>query len=157
MNVYQLKVSITGIPQLHRTIDISGNCTFDDLHQIIFQAFARYDPHLYSFFMTGKNTQSISQIYRAQEITHPQNVEDLMGFGEKKPSAARTRLDDVDLKQIGTFHYLFDFGDDWWHMIRVLSVREEKGRKKTREIVKSVGEAPPQYQENGEYDDDEYE
>jgi len=154
MNVYQLKVSIIGIPRVYRTIEISDNCTFDDLHAIIFEAFDRYDPHLYSFFLTGKNTKSTAQIYNSPEITHPQNVEDFMGFGRKKPSAARKRIGDIDLAEIGTFHYLFDFGDDWWHTIRVLSVRNEKVRKKIKRIVKSAGESPPQYPEyNDDYED----
>jgi hypothetical protein len=151
MNVFELKVSIIDIPKLYRTIEISDTCTFDDLHEIIFEAFDRYDPHLYSFFMTGKNTKSVAQIYNSPEITHPMCIEDFMGFDKDKPSTTKTHIRDVDLAFVGTFHYLFDFGDDWWHTIRVLSVRDEKGRKKIRKIVKSAGESPPQYPE---YDDD---
>ena len=50
MKIYQFRVSIIGIPNLYRTIEVSENCTFDDLHDAIFQAFDRYDSHLYSFF-----------------------------------------------------------------------------------------------------------
>lgn len=156
MDVFRLKVTIIGIPKLYRTIDISGNCTFDDLHAVIFKAFDRYDPHLFSFFMSGKGTNSIRRIYDAPEITHPQNVDNFMDFGGKKlPSAAGVRLNGVPLEDIGIFHYLFDFGDNWWHRIRVMSVREEKGRKKIREIVKSVGDSPPQYPEFEDYDEED--
>jgi hypothetical protein len=109
MKVYQLRVSIIGIPKIYRVIEASENCTFDDLHETIFNAFNRYDPHLYSFFMTKKDTKSIHSIYEAPEITHPQNVEDIMGFGRKKKSTAKTRIGDVGLDEKDVFHYLFGF------------------------------------------------
>ena len=59
MKIYQFRVSIIGIPKLYRTIEASENCTFDDFHDAIFQAFDRYDEHLYSFFITRKDTKNI--------------------------------------------------------------------------------------------------
>lgn len=47
-------------------------------------------------------------------------------------------------------HYLFDFGDDWWHRIRVNSIKEADSKKKYIKLIKSVGESPPQYPD---YDD----
>ena len=68
-------------------------------------------------------------IYESPEITHPQNVEDIMGFGERKRSTAKTRIGDVDLNENDVFHYLFDFGDDWWHRIRVQNISKRNLRK----------------------------
>ena len=151
MRVYQLRVSIIGIPKIYRIIEASENCTFDDFHETIFDAFDRYDPHLYSFFITKKDTKSVHSVYEAPEITHPQNVEDVFGFGRKKKSTAKTRISDVDLEEKDVFHYLFDFGDDWWHRIRVQSISETNLSKKSIRIIKSIGESPPQYPD---YDDD---
>lgn len=89
MRVYQLRVSIIGTPKIYIIIEASENCTFDDLHETIFHAFNRYDPHLYSFFITKKDTKNVHSIYEAPEITHPQNVEDIMGFGRKKKSTEK--------------------------------------------------------------------
>jgi hypothetical protein len=119
MRIYQFRISIIGIPKLYRTIEVSENCTFDDIHDAIFNAFDRYDHHLYSFFITRKDTTNIRSIYDAPEVTHPQNVEDIMGIGKRKKSTAKTRIGDVGLNENDVFHYLFDFGDDWWHRIRV--------------------------------------
>ncbi|MGB9500130.1 MAG: IS1096 element passenger TnpR family protein [Dissulfuribacterales bacterium] len=77
MKIYQFRVSIIGIPNLYRIIEVSGNCTFDDFHHTIFQAFDRYDHHLYSFFITRKDTKNRRSIYDSPEITHPGNVEDI--------------------------------------------------------------------------------
>jgi hypothetical protein len=157
MRIYQFKVSIIGIPNLYRIIEASENCTFDDFHEAIFQAFDRFDEHLYSFFITGKDTKSIRSIYNAPEITHPMNVEDVMGFGRRKKSTAKTRIGDVGLKEKDVFHYLFDFGDDWWHRIKVESINETNSKKKNMKIIKSVGASPPQYPDYDDDYDDDYE
>jgi len=140
-----------GISNLYRVIEASENCTFDDLHEAIFQAFDRFDDHLYSFFITGKDTKNTRNIYDSPEITHPQNSEYTMGFGKRKKSAAKARIGDAGLNKKDVFHYLFDFGDDWWHRILVQDIGETKSKKKHMKIIKSVGESPPQYPD---YDDD---
>ncbi|MBW2115363.1 MAG: plasmid pRiA4b ORF-3 family protein [Deltaproteobacteria bacterium] len=146
MRIYQLRVSIIGIPKLYRIFEASENCTFDDFHDAIFKAFDRYDDHLYSFFITRKDTKNMRSIYYSPEITHPQNVK----------STAKTRIGDVDLNENDVFHYLFDFGDDWWHRIRVQNVNETKSKKKYIKLIKSYGESPPQYPDYDEDYDEEY-
>ena len=144
-----------GIPKLYRVIEVSGDCSFDDLHESIFEAFHRYDYHLYSFFITRKNSQNIRQIYDAPEITHPQNMEDIMGLGRTRRSAAKTRIADIGFDRNDVFHYLFDFGDDWWHRIRVQAVNETKSNRKHIKLIKPVGESPLQYPDFDEYDDED--
>ena len=136
-----------GMPKLYRTIEVSENCTFDDIHDVIFNAFDRYDHHLYSFFITRKDTKNIRSIYDAPEITHPQNVEDIMGFGKRKKSTAKTRIGDIGLNENDVFHYLFDFGDDWWHRIRVQNISETKSKKKHIKLIKSLHESEDYYKE----------
>ena len=157
MRIYQFRVSIIGIPKLYRIIEASENCTFDDFHDAIFQSFDRYDDHLYSFFITRKDTKNVRSRYDAPEITHPQNVEDIMGFGERKKSTAKTRICDVGLNEKDIFHYLFDFGDDWWHRIKVQNINETKSNIKHIKLIKSAGESPPQYPNYDDDYDEEYE
>ncbi|WP_022667027.1 IS1096 element passenger TnpR family protein [Desulfospira joergensenii] len=151
MKIFQLRVSIIGIPRLYRLIDISGNCSFEDLHDMIFKVFDRYDPHLYSFFLTREDSKSFRTIYDSPEITHPQNVEDIMGYGRKRRSAAETRIGDIELNEKDVFHYLFDFGDDWWHRIRVQKIGRVRTTKKHMKLIKSAGSSPDQYPD---YDED---
>ncbi len=157
MRVYQFRVSIIGIPKLYRVIEASENCTFDDLHNTIFDAFDRYDAHLYSFFITKTDTNNLQSVWDAPEITHSGNTEDFMGFGKKKMSTAKTKIGDAGLDEKDVFHYLFDFGDDWWHRIRVQSIEETKGNRKSIRLIKSIGESPPQYPEYDDDSDEEYE
>lgn len=157
MEVYQFRVSIIGIPKLYRIIEVSENCTFDDLHDAIFQAFDRFDEHLYSFFITRKDIKDIRSIYDAPEIAHPMSLGDIIGFEKMKKSTAKTRIGDADLNEKDVFHYLFDFGDDWWHRIKVQNINETKSNKKYLKIIKSVGESPPQYPDYNDDYDEEYE
>jgi hypothetical protein len=112
MKIYQFRVSIMGISNLYRIIEASENCTFDDLHETIFQAFDRFDEHLYSFFITREDARNIRTIYNAPKITHPMGVVDIMGFEKKPKLTNKTRIGDVGLNEKDVFHYLFDFGDD---------------------------------------------
>lgn len=154
MKIYQFRVSIIGIPNLYRIIEASENCTFDDFHKAIFQAFDRFEEHLYSFFITRKDTKNIRGIYDAPEITHPMNVDDITGFDKRKKSTTKTRIGDVDLNEKDIFHYLFDFGDDWWHRIKVQKIYEMNSKKKHIKVTKSVGESPPQYPDCEDYEDE---
>ena len=54
-------------------------------------------------------------------------------------------------------HYLFDFGDDWWHRIRVQAIKDSGKKRKSIKIIKLVGDSPPQYPEDDDFYDNEYE
>ncbi len=153
MIIYRFRVSLFGEPDVYRIIDLSENCTFQDLHKIIFKAFDRYDEHLYSFFITGKDTKSFRKIYDSLEIADPIFLEET-GYENERISAAETAIWEVDLRKGTVFHYVFDFGDEWWHRIKVEDVFETNlRRKKYKKLVKSVGESPPQYPEYDEEED----
>jgi hypothetical protein len=92
MKIYQFRVSIMGISNLYRIIEASENCTFDDLHETIFQAFDRFDEHLYSFFITREDARNIRTIYNAPKITHPMGVDDIMGLEKNQNLLTRSKL-----------------------------------------------------------------
>ncbi len=151
MDVYRLKVNIIGLEGVHRIIEATANSTFDDLHETIFSAFDRDDEHMYSFFLTGKDTKNRRKIYASPEITHPYAAEDASGFGEDKSSGAEVKLGDVSWPKKAVIYYLFDFGDEWWHRIQVESIEQTDSKKKQVKIVEKVGDSPPQY----EWDEEE--
>ena len=65
------------------------------------------------------------------------------------------KLTSLGLTPRSKFYYLFDFGDEWWHRIRVESITQTAGKRKSIKVVKSVGESPPQYEDEEDEDDDE--
>ncbi|MCB2218451.1 MAG: plasmid pRiA4b ORF-3 family protein [Desulfobulbaceae bacterium] len=151
MKTYRLKVTIIGMPRLYRVIDFSENCTFDDLHHALFDFFGRDDPHLYSFFITKADSRNMRTITRAPEITDPHNLEEMMGFARNTKSASQTTIGAVGLAEKDVFHYLFDFGDEWWHRIRVEKIIEGGAVRKGVHLIKAVGESPPQYDDDEDY------
>ncbi|MBD2563855.1 hypothetical protein H6G95_25260 [Nostoc linckia FACHB-391] len=43
------------------------------------------------------------------------------------------------------FGYWFDFGDDWWHQIDIISIADTVPSGKYPKITQLVGASPPQY------------
>jgi hypothetical protein len=144
MNCYRIKVSIIGIPKLYRLIEIGAASTFADLHEIIFAAFAREEPRLYSFFITRQDTRDIDAIVDAPEITSPENTDDLVLPGLSRTLANEATLASVDLAAGDVFHYLFDFGDSWWHHLRVEEVTSVPETEPFARVVDAAGLAPRQ-------------
>jgi hypothetical protein len=50
-NIHIFKVALAEWEGIWRKIAVKGNQTLDDLHEAIFDAFDRYDEHMYSFYL----------------------------------------------------------------------------------------------------------
>ena len=127
-------------PVVTRTIEIRGDQTLARLHAAIFTAFDRDDEHLYEFQIGGRRPMDP----RASRFGLP---EPPSPFGPRDPvkSAARARLDSLGLEVSDTFGYWFDFGDDWWHTIRVSSIAESAPARRYPRVTERIGASPPQY------------
>jgi hypothetical protein len=147
--VYTLNVYLVDGPmseqhteqEISRLIDIRGNQTLHDLHGAIFEAFERWEEHLYEFNL-GMGPANRSQIYF---YTGGRDTDDDKG-GE--PEA--TVLDTLDLSVGRRFGYTFDMGDQWEHVIEVIAIKEGTGKGTYPRVTKKVGTAPPQYPEDEE-------
>lgn len=128
-------------PVVSRTIAIRGNHTLADLHCTIFDAFDREDEHLYEFQIGGKRPMDP----KARRYGPPVATIDLFGETEGAKDAERTTLTSLGLKIGDVFAYWFDFGDDWWHHIKVLAIAEGAPSGKLPRVTRRVGESPPQY------------
>ncbi|MBW2086517.1 MAG: plasmid pRiA4b ORF-3 family protein, partial [Deltaproteobacteria bacterium] len=153
--IFTFKVALQDEKRIWRRIAVGSDQTLDHLHQAIFEAFDRFDPHLYSFYFPKPGAKGRARIREASEYTSPDGPEELASWGGKPiKNAAKTRISSLDLKPGQTFHYLFDFGDSWWHEIKVEQTDEtpEKSRRYPHMLEKR-GDSPPQYV----YPDDDYE
>ena len=101
INIYRFKISLIeyhAVPanKLHRILDIAGNATFEDLHDLIFTAFDRYDPHLYQFILTREEAKSDYALYDCKErVLDPYSMEDadmMMDEGDIAHNAATAEL-----------------------------------------------------------------
>ena len=57
----------------------------------------------------------------------------------------KTTIGDLCLKEGDQFHLEFDMITEWWHTLTVQKIDERSKEKKVMRLVKSKGEAPPQY------------
>jgi Plasmid pRiA4b ORF-3-like protein len=148
--VYTLEVYLADGPlssayanrTISRRLELLGRQTLHDLHQAIFEAFERWEQHLYEFNL-GEGPADRSQRYF---YTGGLDADD-----EEAGDPTTTTLDALNLEVGRHFGYIFDMGDQWEHVIEVVAIAEARGKGKYPRLAKKVGKAPPQYPD----DDDE--
>lgn len=129
--------------EISRTIQIRGDQTLEALHHAIFDAFDRWDEHMYEFqFGKGPNDPK-GQRY---VLPHAFDRSERNIAGD----VAQAMIDSLGLKVDQAFGYWFDFGDDWWHRINVVAVEEKAPKGKYPKVTKRVGKSPPQYMDEEE-------
>src|SRR5205814_2336583 len=142
-NLYVLSVYLKGGPisekfankEISRAIEIRGDQTLEDLHEVIFAAYDRWDQHLYEFQLGKRPFDPAGPNY---------GIEESQSRGKKNAGNARTtKLDDLGLKQHRVFGYWFDFGDDWHHQIAVERIEKAIPTVTYPRIIKRVGKSPP--------------
>lgn len=109
VNILQIKVTIDGItPKIWRRFLVKDNINFDDLHNVIQAVMSWGNYHLYSFNI-GK-----------EEIGIPDP-----DFRDNLLNARKIKLKDkLSIKQ--KFGYVYDFGDNWEHILSVEKVLDNK-------------------------------
>jgi hypothetical protein len=167
--LYELEVAIiSGLitegfakanPYILRTIQIRGDQTLKQLHEVIFKAFDRFDAHMYEFQIGGKRPMDPKG---RRYVLRPEGG---AGFADDYGANAAgdvrtTTIASLGLKKNDRFAYWFDFGDDWWHQINVLAIHEKVPSGKYPKITARTGESPPQYpdfddEDDGDDDDDD--
>ena len=110
--VYQLKVTLKGIrPPIWRRIQVPGNYSFWDLHVAIQDAMGWFDLHLHSFEMINPKTGF------KEEIGIPDD--DFGAFDHDVIPGWERRISSYFTTDNSKALYLYDFGDDWTHEIRL--------------------------------------
>jgi hypothetical protein len=132
-DTYRLRVRLKWMPGVWRTIELTGDRTLHDLHLAIQDAFGWDNDHLYSFFISGKRWD------RLTEIPGPVPFEDYTG------TSANVTVGELEVRPGQEFLYLFDYGDQLEHAIRVLGVADNPSQESFLRITEAHGEAPPQY------------
>ena len=150
-NLYTLEIFITSgpvtqkfikqNPVISRTIEVRGNQTLEDLHYAIFNAFDREDEHMYEFQIGGKGPNDPN----AKQYGLSSAFEDVTDQAKSEGDVTQTSIDTLSLKVDEIFGYWFDFGDDWWHQINVISIEKKSLTDDYPKVTKRIGKSPPQY------------
>jgi hypothetical protein len=124
--------------EISRVIEIRGDQTLEQLHHAIFQAYDRWDEHLYQFQFGQRPFDPDGPNY---------GVPDPPPAKTRERDARTTKLDDLDLKPHRVFGYWFDFGDDWYHQVQVERIEQAIPTVTYPRVIKRVGKSPPQYRD----------
>lgn len=117
-------------PPIWRLLRVPDAYTLHQLHRVLQVVFSRLDSHLYAFEIDGRRYQ----------LPNPD-------WDLKAEDSARTRLRDLELGAGAEFVYVYDFGDDWRHDVRVEKVMPmppEHGRDWSPRLLEGARAAPPE-------------
>ena len=114
----------------YRHIRIARKATLFQLHQAILNAFGFDDDHAHAFFMSNQAWDPLT------EYVHP-----AMEMGDR--STKKFKLSQFKFRKGQQFKYVFDFGDCWTFQCKFL--RELDEPTDIPGVIRSKGEAPPQY------------
>jgi hypothetical protein len=134
--------------QIWRELELSGDQTFGDLGEAIPLAFGFDDPHLWSFFLSGKPWDDATEYARSPSPD------------DGRPARAADRLRICDTPASKELLFLFDYGDEWHIGVRLVrtGAAPERGVRYPQ-VVASRGQAPPQYppvEDDWDEDDEEF-
>jgi hypothetical protein len=124
--VYQLKITLSDTePPIWRRLQVAAETTLANLHQILQVAMGWEDYHLHQFVVHGT------------------------GYGVPGSGPGLRNEKNVNLSQIApevglTFVYLYDFGDNWDHIVLVEKILDAKAEVDYPVCLEGKGACPPE-------------
>jgi hypothetical protein len=112
---HKLKIELRqSDPLIYRTVLIPEKFTFHELHTVIQLVMNWENTHLYQFNLGAPYVSDSIKLIDEEE-------EEFFDFGPEfeKYEATETHLSDFFNGQKKQLNYIYDFGDDWIHLIKV--------------------------------------
>jgi Plasmid pRiA4b ORF-3-like protein len=134
--LFQFKIQLKYLinPPVWRQVLVPDHFTFHRFHKVIQAAFGWDNDHLYQFSPKG---------YASQPIISPSVPEsDMVFFFEQNQDSNKTKLSDIFTTPKQKYIYIYDFGDDWTHIITLQKILGEK--RLNGELLSGVGACPPE-------------
>lgn len=128
--IARLRVLLNDVdPQPMRHIEVPLKIRLDRLHEVIQAAMGWTDTHLYEFRVGDAGW----------------GVPDPDGFYDGPMDAKKMTLEKLlDQTATRTIQYVYDFGDDWDHSIRIERVNEATQGVTYPRLLKATGACPPE-------------
>ncbi|MBN8613663.1 MAG: plasmid pRiA4b ORF-3 family protein [Deltaproteobacteria bacterium] len=131
---YEFDVSLQQIqPRIWRRFLLRTNATFEHLHHAIQDGFDWQDCHLWEFRLPTRRGFPIAGIVDDEELGRP------------TPDAKLVKLGDyfTGARVAERCEYVYDFGDDWTHDVKLVGVHSDKATFKRR-LLAGERAAPPE-------------
>ena len=112
---YRVRIDIKDAkPPIWRRLELASDMVLDELHEVIQAAFGWTDSHLHRFAVGTSAWDRAAELYLC-----PFDVDD----GDDEGTAEQeVRLDEVLVEVNDRLHYVYDYGDDWEHVVRLEAV-----------------------------------
>lgn len=133
---FDFEVSLLAVePRIWRRFLLRGKATFQDLHGAIQDSCGWEDYHLFEFLENNRNRTSIA----GRDIPD----DDLLPFEEKAAAAKGVRLSTYFKRKGQKCIYVYDFGDNWEHLLELKQLAELPERF-SRKLVDLARSFPPE-------------
>jgi len=145
---FDFRVALVGAPEIWRRIRLQAHRSLWALHEAIYGAYDRVDDHMFCFYLTQPGRRGRAALRDAIEYAHPYTVEDAPKFGAKPPLyATQAVLGDLGLRPRRKFYYLWDFGDEWWHTVKVEKVYTIMPPGPNQLVLEKHGKSPNEFEQ----------
>ncbi|PJB71436.1 MAG: hypothetical protein CO093_05175 [Alphaproteobacteria bacterium CG_4_9_14_3_um_filter_47_13] len=147
-NIYTIRVSLD--KKTYRDIAIQGEQSLYKFAESIIDSFDFDLDHAFGFF------SNLESPYGSSEESYElfADMEDYEPVQENTKGVEKTKIADV-YEQDKKMLFLFDYGDDWIFMTECIKVQPATSNDHLPKIINSVGEAPEQYPDYEDCDDEE--
>ncbi len=136
--MFQFKIQLKNItkPPVWRKVLVPSDFTFSDFHLVIQIAMGWYNEHLFQF--SPKGFASYPQI----KMKLDDDFGD-WGFSKGEVLDAETvKLSDVFLSEKQKYTYIYDFGDEWTHIITLEKILDKIAL--FPQLISGKGQCPPE-------------
>jgi hypothetical protein len=141
-------VAIIGAPDIWRRIRLGADRTLWNLHEAIYKAYDRVDDRMFCFYLTQPGSRGRSALRDATEYADPYIVEDAPELGANPPlDATGAMLGEIGITPRRKFHYLWDFGDEWWQTVKVEQVFTTAPPGPNQIVQEKHGESPDEFKQ----------
>lgn len=129
-----LRIKLMNMPvPVWRLLRVNSETTFHQLHRAIQGSFGWADYHLYEFKVGDSSIQSFAE----------EDVEDFP-VGMEVIDSGRIHLRDIMGGKGWSIPYLYDFGDGWMHIVKVVKVHLGQSSPDRVELLDGSGACPPE-------------
>ena len=131
--IYRIKITLEHVePPVWRRIEVPGDVTLARLHDIIQRVMGWDDCHMWSF-----------QVGKTEYQTGSGEMFDF-GDGPRARSPAGTTLEQATEGRRISFRYWYDFGDDWFHALKVERVADPEAGAIYPRCLEGARACPPE-------------
>ncbi len=136
VTTYRIRVDLQDAkPPIWRRLEVASDLTLDRVHHILQTAIGWTDSHLHEFASGATATDRLAEHYRPTNSID----EGLAGVDETS-----VRLDEVLVDPGDRLFYLYDFGDDWMHTLRLEAVEPREPERPAALVIGGARACPPE-------------